>query len=142
MMVAECVITDFINPITGDVMTKEDLGFMVVTIDLLVVVCVVLFVMALDMSQREYVDMFKDQTILMSDFTLQVKDLPLDDYYGGNEEILRSYLYHHFETILYEHQNKAKLTQVSNKQEELSKEEARKYHISDICFGQKNMSEI
>ena len=50
-------------------------------------------------NQDEYIDEFKSQLIEMSDFTIQVRNLPPDLAYGDNEHILRAKLWEHFQTL-------------------------------------------
>jgi len=60
---------------------KEDLGIIVIFIDFAVIVCFIYFVFFLNQKQDEYVEIFEDQTIEMTDFSLEFSNIPSDDYY-------------------------------------------------------------
>jgi hypothetical protein len=72
----------------------------IVFVDLVVVVAFFLYIYCLSNGQERYVEMFKDQTIEMTDFAISIDNLPLDHMYEGSEEVLRAYLTHHYEGIL------------------------------------------
>ena len=45
----------------------------------------------------------------MSDFTIRVKNLPFDSEYGNNENILKAYLWEHFNGLLVKESKSYKL---------------------------------
>ena len=100
MALASCEIDDIFNPYTGNVIRKNEFGFVVVIFDLLVCIAMFAFVYCLSKRQKQYVEQFKDQTIEMTDFSMSISNLPLDDRYGDNEEVLRAYLTSHYEEVL------------------------------------------
>ena len=103
MALASCEIDDIYNPYTGSVIRKSEFGFIVVIFDLLVVIAMFIFVYCLSNRQKKYVDEFKDTTIEMTDFSMSVDNLPLDDQYGDKEEVLKAYLTNHYEEVLRDH---------------------------------------
>ena len=92
MIVGDCILDDVINPFSGDIMHKETLGVIIVSLDILVVMIVVCFITYLHRRQKDYIDQFKDQTIEMTDFTIRVENLPPDYMFQGNPEILKVFL--------------------------------------------------
>jgi hypothetical protein len=100
MLVAKCTTMSLKNPITGNVISKEELGMMVVFIDMIIVVCFLIFLEVAENGQKDYVTKFKDQTIEMDDFSIRVKNLPKDAHFGGEPDHLKAYLMEHFEGII------------------------------------------
>lgn len=100
MIVAKCTTLSIENPITGKFISKEELGMMVVFVDMVVVVVFLIFLEVAENGQKDYVEQFKDETIEMDDFSLRVKNLPKDSYYGGEPDHLKAYLHEHFEAIV------------------------------------------
>ena len=83
------------------------------------------FIYILDARQNEYIAQFNDDTIMMSDYTIRVKNLPKDKKYEDREEILRAHLWLHFESLLME-----KLGPAAG-----SSAVPKKCEIADITFG-------
>ena len=100
IVLANCVIKDIYDPIRGYTISKSQFGFIVVAVDFLVVVAFFVFIYCLSSTQKTYVNMFRDQTIEMTDFSISISNLPLDDMYEDKEEVLRAYLTHHYEGVL------------------------------------------
>ena len=69
---------------------KDDFGVFVVGVDFLVVVTLICFIYILDGRQREFIDQFNNRTIMMTDYTIRIKNLPNDFEYGDRDEILRA----------------------------------------------------
>ena len=92
-------------PGTSKTFLKQDLGWIVVFVDLFVIITFLSFVNILEKSQKTYVKSFKDDTIEMTDFTIRVKPMPHDAKYGDNDESLRAFLMAHFESIIKDEYN-------------------------------------
>jgi|APSaa5957512535_1039671.scaffolds.fasta_scaffold31726_2 hypothetical protein len=73
-------------------MNKSDFGIFVVFIDFLCVTIFIYFIYFLDDRQKSYFKKYEDQTITMSDFTLEFKAIPRDGYFNGKEQVLRAML--------------------------------------------------
>ena len=73
---------------------------MIVFFDIATVIAIILFTTILTQTQEEYVEMFDESTIEMTDFTLRIKNLPHHAFYNNNDELLRSILTAHFEEII------------------------------------------
>lgn len=84
-------------PGTDYIMEKDDFGIFVVFVDFLVIITLICFIYILDARQNEYIAQFNDDTIMMSDYTIRVKNLPSDQKYQDKEELLRAHLWLHFE---------------------------------------------
>ena len=69
---------------------KEDFGIVVVFIDFLCVIIFIFFTLFLEKRQKEYADNFEQQTITMSDFTIELKNLPRDGFFNGKEQVFPS----------------------------------------------------
>lgn len=69
---------------------KDDFGVFVVGVDFLVVVTLICFIYILDGRQQEFIDQFNNRTIMMTDYTIRIKNLPNDFEYGDRDEILRA----------------------------------------------------
>lgn len=81
-------------------MSKENIGTLIIVIDLIVILSTVVYSQLLHNSLTIYTNQFKDQTIEMSDFTISLGNLPLEHKYGNNEDVLRVFLIKHFESIV------------------------------------------
>jgi len=79
---------------------KQDLGWIVVFVDLVIIITFLTFTNILEKSQKTYVKSFKDDTIEMTDFTIRVKPMPHDAKYGDTDATLRAFLMAHFEAII------------------------------------------
>ena len=69
---------------------KDDFGVFVVGVDFLVVVTLICFIYILDGRQQEFIDQFNNRTIMMTDYTIRIRNLPNDFEYGDRDEILRA----------------------------------------------------
>lgn len=143
IIVAECISSVIINPFTGQDYSKEQLGFLVAIIDIMVILSSIVFVSLLEKSQDEYIEKHKNQTIEMTDFAISIKNLPYDYMYGNDEEMLKNELRKHFEQVIkdymFKDSNELERIYHSRKPDENI---FNKYEIADICFGEANMSEL
>ena len=64
----------------------------------------------------------------MSDFTILVKNLPKDSEFGDREDILKAYLWSHFQKIM-------RMDDEPDGEVRISHEVPRCYEIADITFG-------
>lgn len=78
VMVVECMAPTMTNPFTDTEMTKNEMGIIVVIIDMAIIVLFLIFISIVETSQKNFVKKFKDQTIEMTDFSIRVKNLPKD----------------------------------------------------------------
>jgi hypothetical protein len=60
----------------------------------------IFFTFFLERRQREYAENFEEQTITMSDFTLELANLPRDGFFNGKEQVLRTMLWDHLEQVM------------------------------------------
>lgn len=51
------------------------------------------FIYYLDTRQREYAQIFQDQTIEMNDFCLKFVNMPRDAYFEANQQVLKAKLW-------------------------------------------------
>ena len=100
MAISSCVLRDIYDPINDTVIARENLGYLIASIDMLVVISFLIFIQVIESSQKAYAKKFKDQTIEMDDFTLRIKNLPVDTDYANDQHQLRGYLMHHFEKVI------------------------------------------
>jgi hypothetical protein len=77
--ITECIADNILNPISDSPMTKQQMGLVVVFIDMIMIVLFLIFIEGLEHSQKAYVSKFKDQTIEMTDFAIRVKNLPANN---------------------------------------------------------------
>jgi hypothetical protein len=96
MLAATCNISKAINPFSGKEVSKTEIASIVVYIDMLVIILFLIYIEVTEKALKMFVDKFKDNTIEMTDFTIQMKNLPEDKEYGGNTEHLKAYLHAHF----------------------------------------------
>jgi hypothetical protein len=100
MLIAKCTTHSIKNPLTGGEISKEEVGTLVVFIDMIIVICFLLFLEVAENGQNDFVTKFKDDTIEMDDFSIRVKHLPKDSLYGNEPNHLKAYLMEHFEAII------------------------------------------
>lgn len=100
MLATSCVVGKIFNPLNGAEITKNDMALYVVFIDMVVVVCFLIFIWIIEDSQESYANQFKDESIEMNDFAIRVKGMPHDNKYGSSDNTLRCYLMQHFESII------------------------------------------
>jgi len=78
MLSAECII-NIKNPITNEIITKEDMAISVVAIDMVVVTLFCFFIWFMENSLENYAVQFEEESIEMNDFALRMKGLPYDN---------------------------------------------------------------
>ena len=152
MLVAECTDQELADPFSGKPLSKQVLGQAVVAIDVIVIICFIIFIQIMESAQEKITHKFKDQTIEMTDFTVRVKNLPEDIKYGGNIDHLRAYLIHHFERIIKD-QMKLRdmevpgetdftdIAKASENPQNGDKPSSKLWEIADINFGSSTMKE-
>lgn len=72
----------------------------IVFVDMIVVVCFLIFIWIMEDSQESYANQFKDESIEMNDFSIRVKGMPYDYQYDCEDSTLRAYLINHFESVI------------------------------------------
>lgn len=78
---------------TEFMISKNDLGLIVVLSDMLVVVILIFFVNFLERRQNEYTLMAKDETIEMDDFGVRLSNMPRDKLFGGSFQLFKAQLW-------------------------------------------------
>lgn len=73
---------------------------LVVVIDILVILLLFAFYDRLEEQQKQFFDKYDAETIQMIDFTMMLGNLPDDEYFYGDEDILRIRLWCQAEDIL------------------------------------------
>ena len=117
---------------------KEDFGVVIVMMDFIVIVMYLYFVMFIDSSQKEFIKEFKDQSIEMDDFAVEVSPLPKNSFFGGNEHVLRAHLWLWAENLL----NDQYQRNAMNDQVNLNPRAFPHLTIADINFSNKNNQKI
>ena len=126
---------------------------MIVLVDMIVVVCFLIFIWIMEDSQEAYANQFKDESIEMNDFSIRVKGMPHDNQYGCEDSILRAYLIHHFESIIKDEIQKKEaepkedkpaddFSQIPKQSSNPNPPVSYDYEIADIEFGKSDMFEI
>lgn len=114
MVLAVCDMLEINDPFTGSSINKSDLGLTIVFVDIFVIIFVLAFTWTLEIGQENFVNIYDEGTIEMSDFSLRVKKMPEEkDFFPEGEgigddpvkkakskkmrdEALRALLYNHF----------------------------------------------
>lgn len=81
----------------------------------------------------------------MSDFTIELKDIPQDFMYEKDEEILKACLKKHFEAVVFDQLVKSKVIEKEDINEDgtIDDPELRNmFQVADISFGMKNLTEL
>lgn len=108
---------------------KDSFGIFVVFIDFIVVVIILIYISMLSRKQKEFIKVFKDETMQMDDFSIRIKNLPLDGEFENREDILKAHLWTHLENIL----NQGDICDTPGHQ---------KHHeIIDITFGKQKFKD-
>lgn len=110
MAFATCDDLDMPNPFFDEPLTKYDLGYIILVVDLLVIFTLFLFIYLIEVGQRNFIEIFNENTITPEDFTLKIKGMPDEALYsiGGGakrdyrDETLKALLINHFESVLRE----------------------------------------
>ena len=100
-----CEDLDLVDPFTGITINKKDFGMIIVIVDIIVILSLIMFTWALEYGQENYVKMYLDHTIEMSDFTIRISDLPDERHYcpGSPEHrdvMLKALLIDHFQSLI------------------------------------------
>ena len=141
MVVSHCLIPEVFSSFRGYNISKTDLSSAVVAIDIIVVVCLLIFIQVMEAGQKSFVDKFKDSTIEMTDFTIRIKNLPHDAAFGVKEEYLKIYINDHFEKVIKDQINWEKNKEKYGEGTDDSKLQSNIWEISDINFGAAEMEE-
>ena len=83
MIVAECELKNFREPLSGDYVSKVRLGVIIAVIDCFVLVIIYVYISRLEQNQLNYIEKFREP-IEMDDFTISVRNLPRDHLIGNN----------------------------------------------------------
>ena len=87
-MYAQCNSSDIVITGPNIVISKAKLGMVVIWIDIISIIIIISFAKIIKWRQADYVQLFNQSTIKISDFTIRVKNLPLDREFDGDESIL------------------------------------------------------
>ena len=133
-LLAQCDNLQLFNPLSGrqSTMTRQEVGSLLAFLD---VICVLVFVLANIFQHRiseATVEEFKDISLQVSDFSIEVEDLPpLADY--KNQHILKAVLWEYF------HKVAAAQPQVI---EEMKKTQKYESEVVDVFFGHKHLESL
>lgn len=86
-MVAQCKLNTV--QIRGFVITKDRFIIFVIGLDLLTILLLIMFINRLDLQQMKFTKKFNEQNIEPMDFTIMLTSMPKDEYFEGNEDVLR-----------------------------------------------------
>lgn len=108
MVFARCDDLDIPNPFMDEPLTKDDLGYIIVVVDIFVILTMFLYIYLLERGQANFVEIFNQNTITPEDFTIKVKGIPDESKYAGSsklqkkcrDETLKALLYKHFEEVI------------------------------------------
>ena len=115
-------------------MPKSDFGLGVVLIDILVVLILIFFAYFLDARQRQYTNLFKDETIEMDDFGVRFENMPQDKEFGGSQIALKAYIWDKLLDVIAD--------QIEEETEEIIQDSEPDYQISDISFARSDLHEL
>lgn len=79
---------------------KAYAGKIITFIDIIVSITLVVFIAFLKTSQKTWLAKYKDQTVELDDFTIEMTNLPNDIEYGDDEDTLKACIYQHFESLV------------------------------------------
>ena len=104
MAFAKCDDLDMPNPFFDQPLTKYDLGYIILIVDLIVIFVLLLFIYLIEVGQQNFIEIFNANTITPEDFTMKVKGMPDESIYSvgeGNkveyrDETLKVLLINHF----------------------------------------------
>jgi hypothetical protein len=86
IILAMCEDLDIMDPFTGITIHKKDFGMIIVIVDIIVILALIIFTWALEIGQENYVKMYLDHTIEMTNFTIRIKNLPDEKFYCHDPE--------------------------------------------------------
>ena len=145
MAFANCDDVDIYNPFGSEPLSKDDLGNIIVFVDIITITILIIFTWGLENGQRIYMNSFNIHTVEMQDFAIKVKNFPDERLYGeGNwdnrDEILRALLSKHFEDII---KRQILIEKKKNLEfDNIASEQSKIWEIADICLGKTDMDEI
>jgi len=87
MIFARCDDLDIPNPFSETPLTKNDLGYIIVLVDIMVILTLFLFIYMIERGQANFVEVFNSNTITPEDFTIKVKGIPDEATYAGSGDI-------------------------------------------------------
>jgi hypothetical protein len=131
---AQCDNLQLFNPVSGEqsAMTRQEVGSLLAFLD---IICVVVFVLANIFQHRisaATVDEFKEISLHVSDFSVEVENLPpLAEY--KNQHILKAMLWDYFRKVA------AAQPQVI---EEMKKTQRYESEVVDVFFGHKHLESL
>lgn len=100
MALAKCASLKVENPFTGSEYSKESLGVFIVFFDICTVIGLIIFMNLLSETQEDYVEIFDQATVQITDFTVRVKNMPHHKCYGDDDDVLRAAIITHFEELI------------------------------------------
>lgn len=68
---------------------EEEIGYILVGLEIVVFMILTYLLNRLEATLKDYIKLFKAQTIEMDDFALRWKEIPEDKMYCGNEDYLK-----------------------------------------------------
>ena len=157
MIFARCDDLDIPNPFMDEPLTKDQLGYIIVVVDIFVILTMFLFIYLIERGQANFVEVFNSNTITPEDFTIRVKGIPDESLYAGSskeqihnrDETLKTLLFKHFEEVIKDQHEKE--TKVDKSEEDFTNLESARgqaraspklHEVADICFGKADMDEI
>jgi len=93
---AMCYSEEIKFPFSDKTFKKDNFGILVVLIDVLSIICILIFIYVIGVRQNEFIEAYKADTIQMDDYTIKVKNLPKDGAFDHEELILKAKLWEHF----------------------------------------------
>jgi hypothetical protein len=101
MIIAVCEDYEIQLPWLNSPISKQDLGWIIVIIDIFVIIALIMFIYFLENGQNNYVEMYNEFTLEMTDFSLKIEGIPDERLYSDNnikfrDEALRALIIVHF----------------------------------------------
>ena len=81
-------------------MNRDNIVFLIIATDILVVLCYMIFIEFLDFQQNHFLEEFADQTIEMNDFSVRIENMPGFEYHRGDETTLKMKLWCHINFVI------------------------------------------
>lgn len=113
--------------------TKDKFTVYVTLMDVVCLIILIWFSNKLSKQKLEFAESFDEQTIQMNHFTVMLKNMPTDDYFGSDENILRARLWDHIEKVLQKQAIKEGETDIDK--------DSNKFLVTDITFANNTMNE-
>ena len=112
--------------------SKDLLSFIVIGTDIAIVIMLIIFTDTLNRLQNAFVLQYRDETIEPIDFTVTLTNLPYDDFFNGNDDLLRVRLWNQIEALLRDQAKKE-----DPELDEAVYDKENRFLISDITFARK-----